>query len=104
MRNFDCPKLYRLYNLCFWVCFFFCLFFSLRMVEFCTTLVCKHCHVAKAPFTVASVDAVVIGTVLQYRCKQESFFSSSFFFFLRKNCQASKKKKCLFKHSKVLCR
>lgn len=76
MRNFDCPKLYRLYNLCFWFCFFFC--FSLRTVEFCTTLVCKHCHVAKAPFTVASVDAVVIGTVLQYRCKQESFF---FFFF-----------------------
>lgn len=49
----------------------------------------KHCHVAKAPFTVASVDAIVILTVLQYRYKPD---------FLEK--LSSRQKKCLFKRSK----
>lgn len=57
-------------------------FFSVRTVEFSTTLVCKRCHVAKAPFTVASVDAVVIGTVC---CSTDVNRT-------QKNCQASKKR------------
>lgn len=51
----------------------------------------KHCHVAKALFAVASVDAIVIQTVLQYRYKQD--------FFGETVKQAKKKRNCLFKHS-----
>lgn len=72
--------------------FLFCFFFSVRTVEFCTTLVCKR--VAKAPFTVASVDAVVIGTVC---CSTDVNRT-------QKKLSSEQKKKCLFKHSKVLCR
>lgn len=81
MLHFDCPKLFSFYNLCFCWGFFFCENSLLQHN-------CKHCPVAKAPFTVASVGAVVIGTVLQCWCKRVFGFG----FFKKENCQASKKK------------
>lgn len=52
----------------------YCRCFCVRKVQSSREeFVYKHCHVAKALFTVASVDAIVIQTVLQYRYKQDFF-------------------------------